>query len=95
MVYVNMKGLVPPHTHTPQPFYGHFPGPSGWAGARSKLLDFMVQGNIKRGRHTDNPAGCHSIQTNQCPPPSSPPLFYRLDALPAAQPTMWKHWRQL
>jgi len=35
-----------------------------------------------------------SIRTNQCPPPP-PPYFYRLDALPAAQPTASKHWRQL
>jgi len=35
----------------------------------------MVQGEIKRGRHTDHLAGCHSIRTNQCPPPTSPTLF--------------------
>ena len=34
-----------------------------------ELLDFMVQGKINRGRHTDHPAGCHSIRTNQCAPP--------------------------
>jgi len=56
------------HTHT-QPFYGPFPGPPRWAGARRELLDFMVQGKINRGRHTDQPAGRHSIQTNQCPAP--------------------------
>ena len=33
---------------------------------------YMVQGKINRGRHTDHPAGCHSIRTNQCPPPPSP-----------------------
>ena len=44
----------------------------GWAGARRELLDFMVQGKINRGRHTDRPAGRHSIQINQCPPPPSP-----------------------
>jgi len=32
----------------------------------------MVQGKINRGRQTDHPAGCHSIQTNQCLPPPSP-----------------------
>jgi len=31
----------------------------------------MVQGKINRGRHTDHLAGCHSIWTNQCPPPPS------------------------
>ena len=43
----------------------------------------MVQGKINRGRHTDPPAGRHSIRTNQCPPPPSPHYVYRLDALPA------------
>jgi len=42
---------------------------------------------------TDHPDGRHSIRTKQCPPPSCP-FFYRLDALPAAQPTVLKHWRQ-
>jgi len=52
----------------------------------------MVQGNINRGRHTNNPAGHHSNWTNQCPPPPST-TFYRPDALPATQPTVSKHWR--
>jgi len=39
-----------------------FPGPPGWAGARRELLDFMMQGKINRGRHTDHPTGRHSIQ---------------------------------
>ena len=45
-------------------FTALFPGPPGWASARRELLDFMVQGKINRGRHTDHPAGCHSIQAN-------------------------------
>jgi len=49
-----------------------FLGPPGWAGTRREFLDFMVQGKINRGRHRDHPAGRHSIQTNQCPPPPSP-----------------------
>jgi len=63
----------------PQPFYGPFLGPPGWTGARRELLDFMVQGKINRGRHYDHPTGCHSI---------------RPDALPSAQLTVSKHWRQ-
>jgi len=59
----------PPHHNR---FTGLFPGPSGWAGARRELLDFMVQEKINRGRHTDHPAGRHYIGTNQCPPPPSP-----------------------
>ena len=57
---------------TPQPSYGPFSGPPRWAGARRELLDFMVQGKINRGRHTDHPAGRHSVRTNQYPPPPSP-----------------------
>ena len=75
-------------------FTALFPGPPGWAGARRELLDFMVQGKINRGIHTDHLAGLHSIRTNQCPPPPSP-VFYRPYALPATQPTVSKHWRQL
>jgi len=93
VISVNTLHAYPPPT-TPQPFYGPFPGPPGWAGARRELLDFMVQGKINRGRHFVHPAGHHSIQTNQCPPPPSP-IFYRPDALPATQPTVSKHWRQL
>jgi len=84
-----VKGLN--HIH----FTALFPGPPRWAGARRKLLDFMVQGKINRGKHTDHPAGRHSIRTNQCPPPPSPHILYRPDALPVAQPTVSKHWRQL
>ena len=82
-------GLVssPPPSHHNH-FTALFPGPPGWAGARRGLLDFMVQGKINRGRHTDHPSGRHSIRTNQCPPPSSPHIFYGPDALPAAQPTV-------
>jgi len=40
-----------------------------------KLLDFLVQGKINRGRQTDHPAGRHSIWTNQCLPPPSPIFF--------------------
>ena len=34
-----------------------------------------MQGKINRGRHTDHLAGCHSIRTNQCPPPPSLHFF--------------------
>jgi len=60
---------LPPHHSR---FTALFPGPPGWAGAKRELLDFMVQGKINRGRHTDHLAGRHSIRTNQCLPPPSP-----------------------
>ena len=58
-------------------FTAHFLGPPRWAGTRRELLDFMVQGKINRGRHSDHPAGRHSIRTNQCPPPWFPHVFLR------------------
>jgi len=60
------------HHHHNNRFTVLFPGPSGWASARRELLDFRVQGKTNRGRHTDHPAGRHSIRTKECPPPSSP-----------------------
>jgi len=35
-------------------FTALFPGPDGRTGARRELLDFMVQEEINRGRHTEN-----------------------------------------
>jgi len=79
-------------TCTHNRFTALFPGPYGWADGRRELLDFMVQRKINRGRHTDHPAGHHSIRTNYCPPPTSPYIFYKPDALLAAQTTASKHW---
>jgi len=89
----NMSHIQSLHHHHHNHFTALFPGPPGSAGARTELLDFMVQWKINRGRHTDYPAECHSIRANQCPPPPSLHVFYRPDALPAAQPTVSKHWR--
>jgi len=76
-------------TTTPQPFYGPFfrdhPDENFWT---------MMQGEINRGRHTDHLAGCHSIRTNQCPPPPSPIFF--TGRMPFLSPNqLSKYWRQL
>ena len=84
---------VQSHTHHNH-FAALFPGPPRSAGARRKLLDFMVQGKINTGGYADHPAGRNSIRTNQCPTLPSPHIFYMPDALRAAQPTASKHWRQ-
>jgi len=55
------------HTTHHNRFTAPLLGPPGWAGTTRELLDFMVQGKINTGRHTDHPAGCHSIWTKQCP----------------------------
>jgi len=67
-------------------FTALFLGPPRWAGARRELLDFIVQGKINRRRHTDHPAGHHSIRTNQCQPPPSAHIFTgRMPFLPPNQ----------
>jgi len=78
-------------TTTPQPFYGPFSGTTWVSWCRKRTSGFYGAREIKRGRHTDHPAGRHSVRTNQCPPPPSPDIFYGPDALPAAQPTVSKH----
>ena len=55
-------------THTHNRLTALFLGLSGWAGARiNLLLDFYGSRKDNRSRHTDHPAGRHSIQTNQRP----------------------------
>ena len=39
------------HNHHHNRFTAPFPGPPGSASARTELLDFLVQGEINRGRH--------------------------------------------
>ena len=88
-----LSHVILQHHHHHNRFMALFPGPCGWAGARRELLDFMVQGKINRGSHTDHPAGRHSIRTNHSHLHHPPIFFYGLYALPAAQPTVSKHWR--
>jgi len=81
-------------TTTPQSFYSPFSGTTRVS--RWKLLDFMLQWKINRGRHTDNPAGHHTTPSGLISAHlHHSPIFYRPYALSAAQPTMSKHWRQL
>ena len=55
-----LDGVQIPTPHHDNRFTALLLGPPGWACARRQLLDFMVQGKINRGRHTDHPAGRHS-----------------------------------
>jgi len=78
----NVKMIDELHHHHNR-FTALFPGPPAWASARRELLDFMVQGKTNRSRHTDHPAGRHSIWTNQCPPLPFPIFFMgRMPFLP-------------
>jgi len=71
--------------HHHKRFMALFPGPPGWASARRKLLDFMVQGKINKSRYTDHTAERHSMRTNQCPPPPSP--IFSQAGRPSCRPT--------
>jgi len=82
---LELNVIYKPH-HNHNRFTALFPEPPGWAGARKELLNFMVQGKINRSRYyTDNPAGRHSVQTNQCPPPPSPTFLQA--GCPSCRPT--------
>jgi len=65
-----------------RPFFRDHPGEPV---PEEKLLGFTVQGEIYRGRHTDHPAGRHSIRTNQCLPPQSPIFTGQKPFLPPNQ----------
>ena len=82
------------HTH---PFNGPFPGLPRWAGTRKVKpiwillkqetvsgtgISWAICKSAPRSRQIIKPATHHSV-------------FYRPDALPAAQPTVSKHWRLL
>jgi len=71
-------------------FTALFPGPPRWASARRELLDFMVQGRLTEAdtptiRLGATPSGVTSARLHH------PPIFYRRDAPPAAQPTVSNH----
>ena len=83
------------HTHTHTRLTALFPGLPGWAGTRKvkPILILLKQETVSgsgiswnicksapRSRQITMPAPQHSV-------------FYRLDALPAAQPIASKHWR--
>ena len=84
------------HTHTHTRLTALFPGLPGWAGTRKvkpiwilrkqqtvsgTSISWAIFKSAPRSRQITMPAPHHSV-------------FYRPDALPAAQPTASKHWRQ-
>ena len=83
------------HTHT-HPFNGSFPGLPRWAGTRKgKPIWILLKQETVSGSGISwaicKSAPCSRQITMPAPHHS---VFYRPDALPAAQPTVSKHWRQ-
>ena len=84
------------HPISKHPINGPFPGLPGWAGTRKVKpiwippkqetvggsgISWAICKSAPRSRQITTPAPHHSV-------------FYRQDALPAAQPTTSKHWRK-
>ena len=83
-------------THTHTGLTALCPGLPGWAGTRKvKPIWILLKQETVSGSGI-NWAICKSAPSSrQITLSSTPPLsFYRPDALPAAQPTASKHWRQ-
>ena len=95
LTFATAVRLHRPHTHTR--LMALFPGLPGWAGTRKVKpvwvllkqetasgsgISWAICKSAPRSREITTPAPHHSS-------------FYRPDALPAAQPTASKHWRQV
>jgi len=75
----------------PQPFYGPLLRTTWVSRCQKKtssglpeenFVCFMVLGRITRGRHTDNPGGCYSVQTNQQSTSINPSILHWMPFLP-------------
>ena len=88
------KVWIHTHTHT-HPFHGPFPGLPRWAGTRKvkPIWIFLKQETVSGSGISW--AICNSaLRSRQITMPAPHHwVFYRPDALPAAQPTASKHWR--
>ena len=77
--------MAQPPPHTPQPFYGPFSQTTRASRCQKTTSGLYGAKEDYRGRHTDHPARCHSIRTNQCPPP--PSLHILRAGCPSCHPT--------
>jgi len=75
------------------PFNGPFPGIPRWAGTRKVKTIWILE---KQETVSGSGVSWAICKSAPCSRQTTTPLcFYRQDALPAAQPTASKHWRQL
>ena len=84
------------HTHT-HPFNGPFPGLPRWARTRKvKPIWILLEQETVSGNGISWAICKSAPRSRQITMPAPQPLsfFYRPDALPAAQPTASRHWRQ-
>jgi len=78
-------------------FNGPFPGLPGWAGTRKvKLIWILLKQETVSGSGISWTICKSAPRSRQITTPAPiTQVFYRPDALPAAQPTASKHWRQI
>jgi len=87
--------LTVTHTHTHRRLMALFPGLPGWAGTRQvKPIWILLK------QETVSGSGISWVECKFAPcsrqitmPAPQHSVFYRLDALPVAQPMASKHWR--
>ena len=86
------------HTHTHTRLTALFPGLPGWAGTRKvkPVWILLKQETVSGSGSGISWAICKSASRSRqiTMPVPHHSVFYRPDALPAAQPTASKHWRQ-
>ena len=83
------------HT-TPQPFYGPFSGTTQVSRCqKSNFWTLWCKGRLAEADIPTIWLGATPSRLTSAHLHHQPQIFYRPDALPAAQPTMSKHWRQL
>jgi len=68
-------------------FNGHFPRGAGLAGTRISILDFIGAKGDGGGGNNWSYKTCNA-SVKMSPPTNQHQVFYRLDALPVAQPTV-------
>jgi len=78
------------------PFNGPFPGLAGWAGTRKvKIIWILLKQETVSGSGISWAIYKSALRSRQITMPApNHSVFYRPDALPAAQPTASRHWRQ-
>ena len=84
------------HIHTHTRLTALFPGLPGWAGTKKvKPIWILLKQETVSGSGISWAMYKSAPRSRQVTMYRTPPLsFYRLDALPAAQPTVSEHWRQ-
>jgi len=72
-------------------FKGHFPGGPGLAGTRMSQFWILLERRMIKVVVTTGAIRHAKLQSSPAPLTNQHPIFYRMDALPVAQPIVSKH----